>query len=286
MLKAFFFLVLSSMVVGSLYATPAQNGHRRPVRSSAAADIGRTGPFASEEARMCASFDPVRHHDQALDVLEYARDASCRSYPDLGETVCTPTGGLYSVWMNETGHVSGAGRLSGSAPVMPELARRCQAPSAGGCRIDPATGAPTNCRNPKACHYFAMQKMAPVFGWDLERMTCSKPGKSGGYGGSCGPFQFSGAEIDDLALRKGLDPMTFCGGAVIAAIELRDHYVRFRRAGYDRSSAWRKAISRYYGADRRGLYYAHALTHWNDFQAWSDQGRDRLRRAVALSVKR
>jgi hypothetical protein len=97
------------------------------------------------------------------------------------------------------------------------------------------------------------------------------------FGGCCGPFQFSGAEVVDKAVSMDLDPMTFCGGAVIAAVELRDHYIRFRKEGVDSANAWRQSISRYFGADSEGKYWAHARANWQRFHLWYDQGPEVLR---------
>lgn len=265
--------------------------------SPAAKPAARNGAYA----QVCASFDPVAHPEQAIDILEYASGVTG-----------TPVDILHSVWRKETGHFDGSGLASGTCDVMPELALRCMVRSAGGCRIG-SDGRPTDCANPDACHYFAMESMGKRFGWDqqygdhLERMTCSCPGKDKetggrkGYGGCCGPFQFSGAEIDDeYALPLNLDPMKFCDGALIAGWELKKHHDRKLRDGTAQrvlaakgytsldGAAWHAAMSRYYGADEGGLYGNTAIAKWKEFHQWHlrDQAQPGFLEAKMIGFKR
>lgn len=223
----------------------------------------------SEAARSCASFDPVAHPEQVLDIMEYASSESCKAYPEIGETVCTPVDAVDAVWRNETGMVYGSGR-DDTCDMTSQLEIRCAVGHSCG-------------------HLDAMKTMGARFGWDLPHLKCScgsatMSNDTHYFGGCCGPFQFSGAEIVDKALAMNLDPMTFCGGAVIAADELRDYYVRFRKEGSDAPNAWRLAVKRYFGADLEGRYWAHAKEHWEQFHAWYVQGHDVLHAKVAAEA--
>ncbi|HJV32790.1 MAG TPA: hypothetical protein VJ694_02065 [Patescibacteria group bacterium] len=228
-------------------------------------------------AEVCASFDPVAHPEQVIDILEYASGVTG-----------TPVDVLYAVWQKETGFLDGAGRLSGGCNMMDELVNHRD--------LEVGTH-----------HARAMLSMAKEFGWDkqygarLERMTCSCPGKDKatgerrGYGGCCGPFQFSGEEVDDeYAIPLKLDPMSFCGGALIAGWELKKHHdnafvprrTRYgvqpgrgttimARLGYTNRehAAWHAAMSRYYGGDAGGIYGDTAIRKWEQFHAWYVQDR-------------
>jgi hypothetical protein len=221
-----------------------------------------------EAAQSCAKFDPVANPGQILDILQQASKSSCKVIN--GENICTPVAALYGVWRIETGEVDGHGLSSGRCDVMRELTIRC------------AVG--------KACaHKRGMQKMADRFGWNLNHMTCScgrsTMKKNNNYfGGCCGPFQFSAAEVVDQALQNGYDPMTLCGGAKIIAIELRDYYAHFRKAGNSERYSWRRAISRYAGSDTMG-YHSRAQRHWENFRAWSRLGEETLRAKIAEEAK-
>jgi hypothetical protein len=217
------------------------------------APIPRSGSYAEA----CAAFDPIARPEEVLDILEYASSVTG-----------TPVDVLYAIWRNETGHVAGAGKASGSCNMREQLKIRCVV---GG-----------NCK-----HLSAMEKMGARFRWDMDGMTCScgtatLEVNTRYFGGCCGPFQFSGAEIVDNAMAHGLDPMTFCGGAILAGWELKDHHDRFLRKGVasTETEAWRKAISRYFGADRENRYWRKAYAQWNMFHEWYRQGPEFLRRKV------
>lgn len=226
-------------------------------------------------AQACSAYDPIAHPEQTLSILEHDSAESCKSVPEIGETVCTPVDVIDAVWRNETGMVYGSG-TSDTCDVMAQLEIRCAVGHSCG-------------------HLNAMKDMGARFGWDklygkdLENLRCScgtatMSSDTHYYGGCCGPFQFSAAEIVDKAVSMNLDPMTFCGGAMIAAVELRDYYVRFRKEGTDGPNAWRRAISRYFGADSEGKYWAHAKAHWDQFHAWYEQGPDVLRARLAAQA--
>lgn len=221
----------------------------------------------TESSRSCDAYDPVARPEQILDILELASAQSCRNIQRV--EVCTPVEILYAIWRVETGHVDGDGYGSGRCDVMSELAVR---------------DAHADTR-----HAQAMLSMGKRFGWTerygdrLERMTCSCPNrnketgarKKGSYGGCCGPFQFSSAEVEKMAISLNLDPMRFCGGAVIAAKDLLRRYELAVNGGYrDRVKyargypAWRKAISSYYGYDPGSVYYSRALAKWQAFDGW------------------
>ena len=224
---------------------------------------------SSDEAQSCADFDPVANPGQILDILTQASKSSCMQVN--GEKVCTPVDALYGIWRIESGEVDGGGGGgNGTCDVMTQLYIRC------------AVG--------KACgHQRAMKKMAGRFGWNLNRMTCScgtstMNNQTNNFGGCCGPFQFSGAEVVQNAMDHGYDPMTFCGGAKIVAIELRDYYIRFRKEGSSEKNSWRRAISRYAGVDIAGYYWARARQHWNTFHAWSSKGQQTLRDNLAAEA--
>lgn len=211
----------------------------------------------TDYAEACAAYDPVARPQEVLDILEYASSVTG-----------TPVDVLYAIWRNETGHVDGAGKASGSCNMREQLNIRCVV---GG-----------NCK-----HLAAMEKMGARFRWDMDGMTCScgtatLEVNTRYFGGCCGPFQFSGAEIVDNALGHGLDPMTFCGGAILAGWELKDHHDRFLRKGdaSTETEAWRRAISRYFGADRENKYWRKAYAQWNAFHEWYRQGPEFLRRKV------
>ena len=208
-------------------------------------------------AQVCASYDPVAHPEQVLDILEYA-----------SETTGTPVDVLYAIWRNETGHVDGGGRASGSCNMKEQLEIRCKV---GG-----------NCS-----HLKAMMSMAKQFSWNTDSMTCScgtatMDVNTHYFGGCCGPFQFSGSEIVDNATANGLDPMTFCGGAILAGWELKDHHDRFLRNGKASTDveAWRRAVSRYFGSDSQGKYWRKAYAQWRQFHEWYEAGPDTLRAKV------
>lgn len=240
----------------------------------AAPKVRPTGSYAE----VCASFDVVARPEEVIDVLEYASDVTG-----------TPVDALFAVWQKETGYLHGDGRMSGGCDIKSELGRRDRAA--------------------RTSHWSAMLDMADAFGWkkrygqDLERMTCSCPSKDKetglpkGYGGCCGPFQFSGAEVaHQYAIPLGLDPMTFCGGALIAGWELKKHhdnaFKRPRGGGLSRGervlaryadhptrkytrelAAWHAAMSRYYGADTDDRYGYTAVTKWETFYAWQLEDR-------------
>ncbi len=215
--------------------------------------VARSGSYA----QICASFDPVAHPEQVLDILEYA-----------SQSTGTPVDVLYAIWRNETGHVDGAGKASGGCDVAEQLKLRCV--YGGSCK-----------------HEAAMYRLAERFQWNLQNMTCSCGTATWGndtryYGGCCGPFQFSFAEIDDNALAHGLDPMTFCGGAVLAGWELKEHHDRFLKKGVAKTDgeAWRRAVSRYFGADREGKYWRKAYAQWDMFHDWYRQGPGVVRQKV------
>ena len=181
-----------------------------------------------EPAVVCASFDPVDHPEQTLDVLAYASYVSG-----------TPIDVLTSIWLNETGVVYGSGG-SDLCPVKDQLEIRCKV--GGSCS-----------------HAAALSLLTKQFNWNENGMRCScgtatMDVNTHNFGGCCGPFQFSAGEIVKDALARNLDPMTFCGGAVIAGTELKRHH--------DRLGSWKRAISRYYGRDKNGTYYLHAYQHW------------------------
>jgi len=234
-----------------------------PREEEALAERPDTPVPAGAYAQACSAYDPVAHPEQVLDILELASSKSCLDVPELGEKVCTPVDVIDAIWRNETGEVDGGGAASGRCDVMRQLEIRCKV--GGSCE-----------------HLSAMKTMGARFGWDLEHMTCScgtatMDDNTHYFGGCCGPFQFSGAEVVNKAVSMDLDPMTFCGGAVIAAVELRDHYIRFRKEGTDSANAWRRSISRYFGADSEGKYWAHARANWQRFHLWYDQGPEVLR---------
>lgn len=243
-------------------------------------------PLHGSYAEVCSRFDPVAHPEQVVDILEYASAQSG-----------TPVEILYAVWRKETGHLDGAGSGSGHCSVMSELARRD--------------------RDIGSRHGVAMLKMARNFGWDrrygagLENMKCSctavKNGAPYGYGGCCGPFQFSGQEIDDeYAIPHNLDPLTFCGGAVIAGWDLKRRFdkafnsyrnkrgelrqgrgtIFMQKYGYTsrEHAGWHAALSLYYGADEDGRYGDTALKVWNEVHGWHLQDKKEpgyLKRMIA-----
>jgi hypothetical protein len=247
---------------------PAEVEAERPL--PAARPVERTGSYA----QVCASFDPVQRPEEIIDILEYA-----------SQVTGTPVDVLFAVWQKETGFLHGDGRMSGGCDLKTELSIR-----------DGAAGTD---------HWRAMLAMADTFGWkerygdNLERMTCSCPakdketGRRKGYGGCCGPFQFSGNEVaHQYAIPQKLDPMRFCDGALIAGWELKRHHDNaFRpdrnwgkngRGGailaanpdYSREeAAWRSAMSRYYGADTGGVYGRTAVQKWKTFHEWYLQDR-------------
>lgn len=222
--------------------------------SPATKPVARSGTYA----QVCATFDPIAHPEHVIDILEYASGVTG-----------TPVDVLYAIWRNETGHVDGAGKASGTCDVMGQLKLRCE--------------------YGRSCkHETAMRSMAETFRWDLQNMTCSCGTATWGndtryYGGCCGPFQFSGAEIVDNALSHGLDPMSFCGGSILAGWELKGHHDRYLRKGDAASDtdAWRKSISRYFGADRENKYWRKAYAQWSQFHDWYARGSDVLRQKVA-----
>lgn|GEM_PF-2183010 len=233
-----------------------------------ATQVARSGTHA----QVCASFDPVARPEEIIDILEYA-----------SQETGTPVDVLFAVWQKETGYLHGDGRMSGGCDLKAELAVR-----------DRAAG---------TRHWSAMLAMADAFGWkarygtNLERMTCSCPakdketGERKGYGGCCGPFQFSGNEIaHQYAIPLKLDPMTFCGGALIAGWELKKHHDNafkarkgktsrgdrvLARFGYENRehAAWHAAMSRYYGADSDGRYGRTAVQKWKTFHEWYREDR-------------
>lgn len=227
-------------------------------------------PIASSDyAKICAAYDTISHPEQVADIELYA-----------SAVTGTPAGMLHGIWRNETGNVDGFGLLSGGCGVMSELSVR-----------DGAAG---------TRHAEGMLKMADVFGWkgqygdDLKGMTCSCPPrdqetgerKPHSYGGSCGPFQFSGAEVDDeYAIPLHLDPMTFCGGALIAGWELKKHHdsALARHLADDDAGAWLWAANRYLG-NFDGHYSNAMLVGWRAFQTAYDadpNGLSALRQMIA-----
>ncbi len=257
--------------LGSSYAGLAEKPLSEPVRPSITkAPVSTDGTYA----QVCASFDPIAHPEQVIDILEYA-----------SATTGTPVDVLYAVWQKETGFLHGDGRLSGGCDLKSELARR-----------DAAAG---------TRHWSAMLAMADALGWkqrygeNLERMTCSCPaiiketGLPNGFGGCCGPFQFSGDEVAHrYAIPLKLDPMRFCDGALIAGWELKAHSdnafkpdsswgksgrggaILAGNPGYTREQAgWQAAMSRYYGGDTGGIYGRTAVAKWKQFHAWYEQDK-------------
>ena len=237
-------------------------------------------------AETCARFDVVnRPGTDIIGVLEYASSVTR-----------TPVDVLYAVWQKETGHLHGQGRMSGGCDLKNELARR-----------DKAAG---------TAHWQSMLAMADAFGWKaqygdtLERMTCScaktlANGSKQGYGGCCGPFQFSGQEIaQKYAIPHQLDPMTFCGGALIAGWELKRHFdnafkpnkhwgekgrggaIMATNTDYSEEEAgWRAAMSRYYGADPDGRYGRTAVANWQRFHEWYRQDQKNPGHLVSMILK-
>ncbi len=226
-------------------------------------------PTSLTYAEVCATYDPVNHPEQVQKILEYASGVTG-----------TPVDVLFAVWWKETKQLGGAGRASGGCPVMAELKLR-----------DAAAG---------THHGASMLRMGEAFGWTkaygsrLERMTCSCPGRDPegerrGYGGCCGPFQFSAAEVERPALANGLDPMKLCSGAIIVGWELKRYHdeaftptkrggrtspgrgqivqKRFRYKNREHA-AWHAAMSRYYGADEEGTYGRTAVYAWREFHKW------------------
>ena len=217
---------------------------------------------------ICARYDVIEHPEQILDLLMLASAKSCRVIRD--ENVCAPVDILYAIWRVETGSVDGNGKASGKCDVMEELTRRDN--------------------KAHTQHRAGMLRMSKHFGWyrtygtNLEGMTCSCPKivddvdpvtgevvgkKKYGYGGCCGPFQFSGGEVADWAIKQDLDPLTFCGGALIAGQDMVKRYERAIKEGHEHGvPAWRRAISSYYGSDPKLKYYLKALGRWEAFDAW------------------
>jgi hypothetical protein len=217
---------------------------------------------------ICAPYDVVEHPEQILDLLMLASAKSCRTVRD--QKVCAPVDILYAIWRVETGSVDGNGLGSGDYPVMKELKRRDG--------------------DKRTHHGEGMLRMADHFGWKqvygngLEKMKCSPPTtvpvfdpvtgekigkKTRGYGGCCGPFQFSGGEVADWAIKQDLDPLTFCGGALIAGQDMVKRYESAIKDGHEHGvPAWRRAISSYYGGDPKLKYYLKALGRWEAFDAW------------------
>jgi len=256
---------LSSASMSSKEADDGRSGSERPKAESETSDEAVAISTEGSYAQVCARFDPIAHPEQVIDILEYA-----------SETTGTPVDVLYAVWQKETGFLHGDGRMSGGCDLKSELTRR-----------DGDAG---------TRHWQAMIDMADVFGWkarygeNLERMTCSCPKYrvKGHYGGCCGPFQFSGNEVaHQYAVPLQLDPMTFCGGALIAGWELKKHHdnafrpdrnwgkigrggvIMAQNPEYSREeAAWRSAMSRYYGADTGGVYGRTAVTKWKQFHEW------------------
>ncbi len=232
--------------------------------------------MSSNYADVCAQFDPVTYPEQADDILKYASGTTGTPYEVLG-----------SVWRNETGRVEGSDLASGNCLVVPELERR-----------DRAKG---------TSHLEAMRRMGEAFGWNVDTLMCSCPSKDPdtglvhGFGGCCGPFQFSGAEVvDKYAWKYGIGPLTCCGGALIAGWELKSHHDQaLKTRTSDDYKAWGWAIRRYLGGadnpcqyDAAGNYKGgckylnKAITNWSMFYGWHSQGEDALRRNVAQLVAR
>lgn len=200
--------------------------------------------LSGEAAAVCASYDPVAHPEQVLDILVYA-----------SKETGTPVDVLFAIWMNETGVVYGSGG-SDRCPVAEQLMIRCKVG--------------------RSCsHAEALDQMAARFHWNTQGMLCScgtstMGENTGNFGGCCGPFQFSAGEIAQDALSRNLDPMTFCGGAIVAGAELKRYH--------DQLGSWEAAIKRYYGLDRDGRYYQHAYQHWQEIKPYIDaQDPDKLR---------
>jgi hypothetical protein len=222
----------------------------------------------SNQNQLCAAYDTVAHPEQILDVLTLASQRGCRTIK--GVKICAPVEVLYAIWRIETGHVDGAGLASGRCDLMEELRRR-----------DGAAGTKHGAGMLRMAEKFKWNK---VYGENLERMTCSCPKivddkdpvtgdvigkKKYGYGGCCGPFQFSGAEVVDWAIEQNLDPLSFCGGALIASQDIVLRYERAIKKGYAHGvPAWRRAISSYYGRDPKSEYYLKALSKWETIYGW------------------
>ncbi len=265
-INAFTLCILGCITVSHLKEEGSERQSAATRSVSTNVEVSRPAP--SKQSAVCEEYDVVERPEKLLDAMTLAGQMSCRMVG--GRKVCTPVEILYAIWRIETGHVDGNGSASGRCSVMQELARR-----------DEAAGTQ---------HAMSMKRMSEVFGWyrsygeNLERLTCSCPKivddvdpatgevigkKTYGYGGCCGPFQFSGAEIVDAAIEQRLDPLTFCGGAILAAQDLVLRYERALKKGYAHGiPAWRRAISSYYGRDPGGLYYSKGLSRWKTFFDW------------------
>jgi len=240
----------------------AMPGEKVSVEVLAERPLPETKPLTAEGtyAQVCATFDPVAHPEHVIDILDYASSVSG-----------TPVDALYAVGRIETGEVDGAGEASGRCDFLEQAKIRCVLGRG---------------KKFETCSlYTATLALSQRFSWASRGMTCSCgtstwDNNTGNFGGCCGPFQFTSDEIDKNALAHGLDPMTFCGGAILAGWELKDHHDRFVREGTDDIQAWRRAVSRYYGADREGKYWHKAQAQWRQFHSWYAQGPDVLRKKV------
>jgi hypothetical protein len=258
----------ATSVVDTPYEAGASVSDPEQVDEATEADLPEkpiplTTPVVREgsHAQVCASFDPVERPEQVLDILEYA-----------SQTTGTPVDVLYAIWRNETGHVDGAGKASGGCDFMEQVKIRCAL----------GRGKPDL---EKCSLYTATRDLAKRFQWAEKGMTCSCgtatwDNNTHYFGGCCGPFQFSSDEIFKNASEHGLDPMTFCGGAILAGWELKDHHDRYVREGSDDIHAWRQAISRYFGSDTGSRYWRKAKAQWIQFHSWYEQGTDVLRKKV------
>ena len=210
---------------------------KEPPREDMPPERPETPTPSTDVAKACAAYDPIAHPEQVLDILTYASD-----------TTGTPLDVLFAVWMNETGVVYGSGG-SDRCPVDEQLKIRCEV-------------------GHSCSHQDALEKLAAQFQWNTHGMLCScgtatMDDNTGNFGGCCGPFQFSAGEIAKDALSRDLDPMTFCGGAVIAGTELKSYHDN------PRFGSWEMAIQRYYGlGPNHELYYRHAYEHWQQIRPY------------------
>lgn len=239
----------SHMVVSASESYPRPSAR---LRTETAIERPESPLPSSDYAQSCASFDPVAHPEQVLDILDYA-----------SKTTGTPIDVLFAVWMNETGVVYGSGG-SDRCPVAEQLEIRCKV--GGSCT-----------------HEAALESLTKRFNWNAEGMLCScgtatMDVNTHNFGGCCGPFQFSPGEVLKDAAALDLDPMTYCGGAVIAGFDLHRRQQKY--------GSWELAIQRYYGADVGGIYYLHAYKHWQEIKPYLEDADhpERLRAFLARTA--
>ena len=202
-----------------------------------------------DPAAVCARFDPVTYPEQTSDILDYA-----------SKVTGTPYDVLYVLWRKETSVVYGSAG-NDVCSVEQQLDIRCKV--GGSCT-----------------HINAMPELVKRFNWNAATMQCScgtstYGNPTGNYGGCCGPFNFSAGEIKKDALELNVDPMTFCGGAIIMGREMMRYYKQL--------GSWSAAISRHYGNDD-GHYYAGAYLFWKGISAVIDDP-ERLRAFITNIAK-